>query len=364
MKTLVVGLASILLIPAAVCGQVKAQSEKSIPASSPSISLPQKQTIKANKSITNGTEPLSSGAQTLELKHQYTFPILNNIWSEPISCKKVNDDEKSYQKLEISYKQKDTCSGPLKYDAKDESPPDYFTPDFERLVEKQNIICSAWPTRATYKSFADIWKDGPCSQAGIVSLILIDGMLFNNYDAFLRAGYYNNDNFPYMAENYKTLQYIIDNYPICWETEFARYLLARRLYEWNSEEQLAAAERWVKYVEDNSEVLHDRYYLLLSGEGNSVEDFRRFDKGELSRMYLERCSESAREGISKNGKMPPEAIEMYNRHRKLIENDKKLFPKYYKKMEQFPGCYKYIEKYAPSEVKHSKSELAHPEKEK
>jgi len=358
------------------CSQAGSEQKKvtASPTSAP-VSLPQKVAPKSQKQEVAGEEFKTEAQKALELKYQYIYPFLNNILSNKVHCEKLIDDDESFTALQDIYQRNESYTSFIrdeKYEDVRDSRPivEFITPEIEIKYQEisEGNICFSWPNRYTVKSLYEIWDKSRCSEAAVLALIKIDSILYYAYTDDYTSTYPEGP-YPPLGDIDKIMQFIIDNYPGSWQAEYARRgIAARKLGKKKyppdiSSEWITASERWVNYVENN-EVLSNKYYKYYRNTNDPMRQFQTDFLDQLGILYAEKCKEVAISGINKNGKIPPEAIEMYKKNYELWRSIKTKHPQFYnrKVMTQYSRskakeCYDLIERYAPEQVKHKKEDL-------
>ena len=108
-------------------------------------------------------------------------------------------------------------------------------------------------------------------------------------------------------------------------------------------------------------MLENKYYCYFHGYCKAAKtDLCHIHCGNLFRIYRERGEKSAKEGFSKNGKIPDDAIEMYNKHydlKRMVKscpeyvNAAKEHYKKYNKDYYGKAFYELIKKNSPANYK-------------
>jgi len=367
---------SILIAILLSCSQANSEQRRAAgsPTSAP-ISLPQKVAPKSQKQEVAGEEFKTEAQKSLELKYQYIDLYLSYILSKKVHCEKLADDDESFTALQDIYQRNESYTSFIrdeKYeDVRDARPiVEFITPGIERKYQEtsEGHICFSWPNRYTVKSLYEVWEKSPCSEAGVLALLKIDYILYYAYTDDYTSTYPEGP-YPPLGGIEHILQYIIDNYPGSWQAEYARRGMAARKLKNNapdtSSQWIEASVRWINYVENNN-VLNNKYYKFYRGINDTTREFQTTFLDQLGILYAEKCQEVAISGINKNGKIPPEAIEMYNKNIELWKSIKTKHPQFYDNRKKIKNtysktkirdCYSLIEKYAPEQVKHKKEDL-------
>ena len=151
---------------------------------------------------------------------------------------------------------------------------------------------------------------------------------------------------PFKQEFDRMNLYISENYPDSWQGELARLRYVLHNSDQYSDETIDARIRWIDFVENNN-ILNNRHYRLFSKHRDYEEYFATFVYGDVEAVYLHRCEESAKNGLLKNGKIPSEALENFNKHRDFEKIKKEKYPLKYTPMKLLPRCYELIKEHAP-----------------
>ena len=300
-------------------------------------------------SIQEKEKPEIGGAYgALMVRKELINPILESISENHVSCTEVQDNLTAFEELKA-------------IDRKSESPRKFLefwnseideysiTPSLERRIQEgtEGHITYYYPNRSTINALAEFWRKYPCTEAGAVALLKIKGLLIHpEYLNMIMDS--NGDYILSFKSEIMAMNLLIEKmYKNSWEGECSRISYASLVYKVDSIEYIHANERWIQYVETNGSY-NNKYFKYMSSVDDTRKEFFSSAYSVLSRAYLDRGEKIAFEGLEKNGKIPPEAIEMYKKHKAMRKHKKEVYPEYYKEMtDRLPPLYKLIRDKAP-----------------
>jgi len=345
----------------ALKSEVKSGKPTSAPHSYPNQMAAPAQTHRAATS----SNPYQNTVDALEVRRQYIDPILNQHWQKPIHCQKLIDDEQAFAELKELFEKAIPLDNLVDLPPEDRDSIEMMqniSPELERRIQEktEEKMILGHPTRSTIKILAEFWEKYPCTESGIISLFKINEIL-NKQTRYARVAQDGTTIYPYREFGIKLNDYILNNYPDCWETA-----ILRRKTDPNNRykvENAKAWETWIVYVESH-DVLNNKYYSYYTR--SSAFDNIRLNYSMLFDIYQGTCKEIGQKGIGKDGKLPSEAIEMYQKYYDLWGKVGQKYPQYYKATDKDSwygarwkarDCYRLIDQYAPQYAKHKKEDL-------
>lgn len=270
---------------------------------------------------------------------KYFNPALQKILAHPVNCKSLEDDENAFNELKLVY-------------SRNKPALDFLDPNLVKRRRKHQAsteeilnatrghITFSYLNQSTVEALYLIWKKYPCSEAAPIALLAIDDLFYHPLGIDFPVGF--ND------ESNKLCQYIIANYPNTWQGELAK----NRYYGHNlnlSDQMMENFKDLIEFSEKNR-VWENKYEIFYMNKIGAEYDFSA-DYRFLSYLYLQRCEQSADRGLKENGKIPKEAIDMYNNH---LENEKLLLQRhaqYPLKYSMLSRCHELIRDHAPEHYK-------------
>lgn len=298
--------------------------------------------------------------EVLEVRKKIILPILDNIIAHPINCDQLIDNDKAFEELTNIYNRDEPINKYLDKEYNYEELLIAITPEMERQIQNkvEGHICFGFANRSTISALAGIWDQYPCTEAAACALAKINSILAIGNISYV---YVNGKNVLFFKDEWTKLSdYIIMNYPDTWEAEAIKKWKVIKNNDMYSIEAMKAWENWIDFVENN-DVLNNRYYKLNNTNYDVTRSFARAHYSTLSSIYLHRCDDAIDKKIIETGriKIPPESIEMYNKHVELRQRERTKYPKYYREMSKLPRCYEMIRDHSPE---HYKGDSPEPKK--
>ena len=259
--------------------------------------------------------------EALEVRKSYIEPIFETIWSHPVNCTELEDNEEAFKKLKSIRENDQDPKDFLEFwnDRFHMQLPGNITPELEKSIQEGTIghITSSYLNKTTVDAYAKIWEEYPCSEAAAVALLEI----IPPYDYLGSVEDWNSECRSNMHE------YIISNYPESWQTKVANIRDSIQKYGTYSKKTMEVLEANIYYYDKNN-TYENRYYQYLSRSPDPKRRAFSSNYGFLAEIYGRRCEEIAKNGIDKNGEVPNEAIELYNKDFELWEMAQRKYPEY------------------------------------
>ena len=364
----------VLTFPLQLASQVPQSKGKPGGPTSAPYSQPNKIAVPAEApQAKTSSNPYQNTVEALEVRRQYIDPILKQHWQKPIHCQKLIDDETAFSELKEILKRNESVESSVENivgfqtrDMDSYETMQRISPELEKQIQERSEgrIVLWHPTRSTIKTLAEFWEKYPCSESGILALFQIMKNVGHYEGSFATVILDGTTLYPYRDFTMKLGDYIIDNYPECWETEIIKKGKTMDYNNRYDEKNIVAIEKWIGYVE-NHNVLSNKYYKFSKNTAHPEDNFIIFNYGQVSDIYLNRCDEISQEATNKKGNIAAssidEAVQMYTKYYELWEGAKDKYPKYYEENKrgglfrnerQKKKCYIFIEQYAPDKVRH------------
>ena len=245
--------------------QTNPRTPKNAGPASSAQSLSNKSSVPAGDQAKNRTPNQMVYQRTvdaLQVRRQYIDPVLKKHWQKPIQCKTIVDDEKAFTELEHMKKNAVGVSTLGDFSTKDLNEWEAISkisPELERQIQEKSKgkMVIGHPTASTIEIWADFWEKYSCTDSGLIALFKIMRLL--NDQTSLAVVIQQDGTKIYFFEDFtkKLGDYILANYPECWETQLIKR--GKATYN-NGRDSLARAAAWQQWID--YEEAHDVYIII------------------------------------------------------------------------------------------------------